>query len=169
MPLAHADTRRDAFADDEGAGERPHPAPGNGVQAWQHYLALEQEQNRANSGNGPRIVPARILPVPKTVSARLQDIIAAPYALPKWTAEHPQRSSDWKPTVDFVTDATLKSLRQIRQDLAVHMDRKTLGGVTVFELTPENLRDENAERTLLHLTAVALCTFREKPAHSRPR
>ncbi|WP_204274114.1 hypothetical protein, partial [Enterobacter ludwigii] len=49
------------------------------------YLALEQSQNRDNAVCGPRVVPARVLPVPKTVSPRMQEIVAAPYTLPKWT------------------------------------------------------------------------------------
>ncbi|MFX6702094.1 alpha/beta hydrolase, partial [Acinetobacter baumannii] len=54
-------------------------------------------------------------------------------------------------TVDLLTNTTVKALPDIRRELAVRIERKTLAGVTVFELSPERMREENAHRTLLHL------------------
>src|SRR4051812_48263122 len=83
------------------------------------YLALERAQNEANSKPGPRFVPARTLPVPSTVSARLQEIIAAPYAFPRWTANHPASAADWKTIVQEQAARTSASLPAIREQLSV--------------------------------------------------
>ncbi len=115
------------------------------------YLALERAQNDANARPGPRYVPARSIPIPTSASGLLQEMIAAPYALPKWTASHPQRPEDWKRPVDLLTASTLSTMADTRRKLAVRLDEKVVGGVRVFELTPENIRRENEHRILVHL------------------
>jgi acetyl esterase/lipase len=123
------------------------------------YLALEKAQNEANSKSGPRFVPSRVLPVPKSASSRLQEIIAQPYALPKWTANHPQRPADWKAVVDVLTAASLKTLPDVRKKLGVSIEPTKIADVPVFILTPERLLPENRDRVLLHIHAGGFVYF----------
>jgi acetyl esterase/lipase len=123
------------------------------------YLALEKAQNEANAKPGPRYVPARILPVPKSASPRLQEIIAAPYALPKWTANHPRTPADWKPVVELTAAASAKPLPEIRKNLGVTIEPTKISGVPVFILAPERLPPENQDRILLHIHAGGFVYF----------
>ena len=62
------------------------------------FSDLETAQNAANSKPGPRSLPARIIPVPDTVSPELASAIAAPYRLPNWNA-NPKSAAEWKELV----------------------------------------------------------------------
>jgi hypothetical protein len=46
------------------------------------FATIEAAQNAANSNPGPRTVPGRSIPVPKTASPELQASIAGPYRVP---------------------------------------------------------------------------------------
>ncbi len=113
-------------------------------------LKLEAAQNEANSKAGPRSVPAKVLPVPTTVSKEMQAAIANPYPMPKWTANHPQSAADWKKIVDEATKFTNSGLPGLREKLGVSMEQTSLGGVNAYVLTPKDLPAANMNRVALY-------------------
>ena len=115
------------------------------------YFQLERLQVEKNSKEGKRYVPERSIPIPSTVSLRVQELTAQPYPAPKWNANHPQTEADWKKVVDPATAATLKSLPDLRKKLSVTSKSIIIGGVPAFEVAPASLPEENKNRILLHI------------------
>lgn len=115
------------------------------------YLKLEAAQNAANSKSGPRYVPARVLPVPTTVSKEMQAAIAAPYPMPAWTANHPTNADEWEKVVSEAAAKRVKALPDLREKLGVSIEQTRIGGVNAYILTPKNLPHENRDRIALYL------------------
>ncbi len=113
-------------------------------------LQLEATQNEANSKAGPRSVPAKVLPVPTTVSKEMQAAIASAYLMPKWTANHPQSAADWKKVVDGATKVTMAALPGLREKLGVSVEQISLGGVNAYVVTPQDLPAANKNRVALY-------------------
>ena len=96
-----------------------------------------------------REVPARLLPVPDTVSAQMQALIARPLdpafnIAPKGTAE-------WKARVSEAARVTVAALPQLREALGVCVEPTTIAGVKAFTVTPRSIPANNRARVLLHL------------------
>ena len=92
------------------------------------FSRLEATQNAANSKAGPRSVPARVIPVPGTVSPQLKSAIAAPYRLPAWDA-NPNSAAEWKELVAKLAAVVAAAQPEIREKLGVKMESATMGGV----------------------------------------
>ena len=60
-----------------------------------------------------REVPARLLPVPTTVSPQMQKIIGAPIS-PTWK-DFPKTAEDWKAQVDAAATASARALPAMRE------------------------------------------------------
>jgi len=114
------------------------------------YLKLEAAQNAANSKSGPRYVPAKVLPVPKTVSKEMQAAIAAPYPMPAWTANHPTNADEWKKIVGEGAAKRIKALPELREKLGVSIEQTKIGGVNAYVLTPKNARTGSRNRVALY-------------------
>ena len=97
----------------------------------------------------PRVIPARTLPVPGTVSSALQARIAAPYP-PGWD-NVPRTAQDWRDLAARSAAAVAPLLPSIRERLGVRVEAKRMAGVPVFVVTPSDLPPENRDRLLLHL------------------
>jgi acetyl esterase/lipase len=98
---------------------------------------------------GARPIPARLLPVPRTVSAALQQRIAAPFP-PGWNTI-PADAAAWRALQAASSAAVDPHLPALRAALRVRVERATIAGVPVFIVTPEDLPPENRDRLLLHL------------------
>src|SRR3954449_4466672 len=72
----------------------------------------------------PREVPARLLPVPTTVSPQIQKIIGAPIS-PTWK-DFPKTAADWKGKVDAAATASAPALAAMREALAVKLEPLTI-------------------------------------------
>jgi acetyl esterase/lipase len=110
----------------------------------------------APAGAGPvpapedaRVVPARHLPVPGTVSPALRALIARPLA-PGWDTV-PADAAGWRAyaAASAVADAPL--LPEIRQRLGVGVEPASVAGVPVFRCTPRAVAPADERRLLLHL------------------
>src|SRR5258706_1285722 len=97
----------------------------------------------------PRNVPARTIPVPKTVSPQIQKLIAAPLA-PTWNVI-PKTAEGWKAQVDAGAAAIVKTLPALRQQLHVQVEPATISGVKVYRVTPQEIPPENRNRLLIHV------------------
>lgn len=101
----------------------------------------------ANSGG--REVPARVIPVPTTVSAELQARIDAPYP-PGWD-KVPATEAAWSEMARQSAADVAPFLPGIKEDLKLTVERSEMGGVGVFVITPESIPEANRNRLLLHL------------------
>ena len=114
------------------------------------FSHLEAAQNAANSKAGPRSVPARMIPVPGTVSPQLKSAIAAPYRLPAWDA-NPNSAAEWKELVAKLAAVVAAAQPEIREKLGVKMESSTMGGVHVYILTPKQIPPNNKNRLLINV------------------
>jgi len=111
--------------------------------------ALTEEAVAAPSGLAPRQLPARVLPVPDTVSAELQARIAAGY-LPGWDSV-PQTTAAWKELVARSVADVAPFLPGIKQYFRIDVQPGEIAGVKVFTITPADLPPENRDRLLVHV------------------
>jgi acetyl esterase/lipase len=114
------------------------------------FAAVEATENAANSKPGPRTVPERSIPVPKTASPELQAAIAAPYRLPNWNA-NPKSAAEWKELINGLAAAGASAQKDIRAKLGVTLEPTEIGGVHAFILTPKEIPPENRNRLLVHV------------------
>jgi epsilon-lactone hydrolase len=103
----------------------------------------------APPGLAPRRVPAKLLPVPGTVSPALQERIAAPYPA-GWDAV-PRTAAEWKAMSARSAAEVAPHLPTIRQRLRVGVEAARIAGVGVFVVTPEEMPSANRDRLLVHL------------------
>jgi epsilon-lactone hydrolase len=98
---------------------------------------------------GARQVPARVIPVPDTVSPQMQAIIAQPYN-PTWNVA-PKSPAEWKAIVDKAAAAVIATLPEIRAALGVTVQPTTIAGVKAFIVTPKTIPVRNRNRILVHV------------------
>ena len=96
-----------------------------------------------------REVPARMLPVPTTVSPQMQKIIGTPIN-PNWKVI-PQTPEEWKAQVAKAAAAVVKGLPALRDALKVSIEPMTIDGVKAFMLTPAVIPPQNRNRLLIHV------------------
>lgn len=98
---------------------------------------------------GGRMVPARPLPVPDTVSPELQARIAAGLA-PGWD-EVPTDAAGWRRLAAESAAAVAPILPKLKQSLGITVEPGVIAGVPVFTITPASIPPENRDRLLMHL------------------
>ncbi|MBW6396638.1 alpha/beta hydrolase [Roseomonas sp. HJA6] len=96
-----------------------------------------------------RPVPARLLPVPGTVSPELQRLIAAPYPV-GWNVT-PTDAAGWRQVQVASSAAIEPHMAALAASLRVRVEPSSIAGVPVFIVTPETLPAANRDRLLLHL------------------
>ena len=114
------------------------------------FAALEAAQNAANAMPGPRTVPGRSIPVPRTASPELQATIAAPYRVPNWNA-NPKNAAEWKELINGLAVAGASARREVREKLGITMEPTVIGGVNAFILSPKEMLPANRNRLLVHV------------------
>jgi epsilon-lactone hydrolase len=98
---------------------------------------------------GARDVPAKVLPVPDTVSPQMQAIIGLPFG-PNWNVV-PKSPADWKAIVDKAAAQVSAGLPEIRQKLGVSVQPMNIDGVKAFIVTPNTIPPRNRDRVLVHV------------------
>jgi acetyl esterase/lipase len=96
-----------------------------------------------------RIVPAREISAPDTVSPALRTVIGAPFSA-IWN-EHPKSDVEWKALIKRLQTAAEAALPDLRKRLGVTVQPSTIAGVKTFMLTPETIAPENRNRLLFHV------------------
>jgi epsilon-lactone hydrolase len=109
-------------------------------------LSVPRTTSQTPTAPEPRSVPARTLPVPGTVSPEMQTLIAAP--LPGNWNMAPDTVDEWR---KLSAPSAGRNLAALRERLGVKMETTTLGGVTVYTLTPQAIPAENQNRLLVHM------------------
>ncbi|WP_207538879.1 alpha/beta hydrolase fold domain-containing protein [Sabulicella rubraurantiaca] len=102
----------------------------------------------AGGANG-RYVPVRRLPVPATVSVRMQALIARPLD-PAFNTV-PSSTEAWKARIEAANRNVLASLPALRERLGVTVEPTALGGVSAFLVTPKAVQQHRKDVVLLHL------------------
>lgn len=96
-----------------------------------------------------REIPARILPIPNTVSLQERVLIASPFS-PLWK-ECPKSVEAWKTTISRIEVVSATGLLALRKLLSVKMESTEIGGVKAFIFTPKVIAPENKNRLLVNL------------------
>jgi epsilon-lactone hydrolase len=96
-----------------------------------------------------REIPARLLPVPDTISPELAKFVGAPLAA-GWDAV-PKTAAEWKALAAESVKAAASDIAAIRERMGIAIERDTIAGVPVFVTTPDDIPERNRNRTLLHL------------------
>lgn len=99
------------------------------------------------SDGAAREVPARVIPVPTTVSPQMAKLIARPAIPPR----APQSAQEWKRVVQAAAAEDLARIAEMRKQFAVTVEPLRLGGVPCYRITPVPLPERNRHRVLLHL------------------
>jgi monoterpene epsilon-lactone hydrolase len=121
-----------------------------GAAALPAYIVPYLQRAAAQSApTGMLEVPARMLPVPDTVSPQMQALIARPVN-PRHSLS-PQTAAEWTRIVEDAARAVVAGLPKLRETLGVTVEPTTIAGVKAFIVTPKLILESNRERVLLHL------------------
>jgi len=100
----------------------------------------------------PRDVPARVLPVPSTVSPQLQASIAAAARLPRNLMQRfPETDREWRGFIDGANAVSLDRLVALRAKFPCEVREREVGGVLTYEVIPADRDPANDARVLIHL------------------
>ena len=102
----------------------------------------------AASGIYAKDTTERPVPVPRTVSAELQSLIAS--EPPYWWNTHPQTVREWKKWVADLAEKTAAGIPALREKMGVTVAHGVTAGVKTFTLTPRAIPAKNRDRVLLH-------------------
>ncbi|CAN7480044.1 alpha/beta hydrolase [Variovorax sp. LjRoot84] len=94
-------------------------------------------------------IPARLMPVPGTVSPQLRTMIAGGPS-PIWNA-HPKSTEEWRTWVQQRAEGAVRGLPALRQKLEVTVEPSVIAGVKVFTVAPRVTSPENLRRVLVHV------------------
>jgi epsilon-lactone hydrolase len=108
-----------------------------------------QEEIRTRDESTVRHVPARIIPVPATVSPELKAVIAQP--LTPMSGIVPKTTEDWHELVAKTTEQNLVHLAHLCKLYPTDIKSNVTGGINTFVVTPESISEENSNRVLIHL------------------
>lgn len=98
---------------------------------------------------GPRVVPARSLPVPDTISPALQTRVGAPVAA-GWDVI-PADAEGWRALARQSAENVAPDLPVIKKRLGLNVTPDQIGGVPVFRIRPAEMPEANRGRLLMHL------------------
>ncbi|MBT4045349.1 MAG: alpha/beta hydrolase fold domain-containing protein [Rhodospirillaceae bacterium] len=102
-----------------------------------------------NRADGSHDVPARIIPVPETVSPQMQAIIGRPFDPAHIRV--PETTEKWKARVKVEADKTAAALPLLCKRLGVTVEPTSINGVEAFTVTPDVIPSANRDRLLMHL------------------
>lgn len=120
------------------------------VAAPTSYEVIEPAVAQENDKEGPRHVPAKVLPVPVAdVSPQMQTLIGSPYT-PSFN-DHPKDAAGWKAFAAEVSKEWLSFIPLMEAKFNVTVTPETIAGVKVFVIAPNVLPEKNKERLLVHV------------------
>ena len=95
----------------------------------------------------PRVVPARVLPVPTTVSPELQKVIAAPVR----RVTHARTADEWCALRRESDEEVATEARALSRITGVTVTPTSIGGVRAFLVEPSEVAPRQTRRLLVHL------------------
>lgn len=112
-------------------------------------FAQQPQQVPQTESSNARLVPAREIPVPTTVSPEMQAVIARP--LDPVMGFVPTTVSQWHDLVAQKTEQNMVALAKLRALYPTDIKSGITGGVKTFAVTPQSVPKENSNRILVHL------------------
>ena len=97
----------------------------------------------------PRDEPAKVIPVPGTVSPAMQAVIAQPLRA-NWN-NPPSTPEAWTTLVSQLEQATVPTVQPMADRLHIKIEPSTIDGVKVYILTPDDIPAGNRQRLLVHV------------------
>ncbi len=115
------------------------------------YASAQQFQQEAAQSEKitSRLVPAREIPVPSTVSPRMQAAIARP--LNTTMGFVPANVSQWHDLQVKKTEENMLALARLRKLYPTEIKSGIIAGVKTFTVTPLSVPEKNSKRLLIHL------------------
>ncbi len=114
------------------------------------YADLAASQGAANATPGMRKSPAHATPNPTNeVSPQMQAMIGAPYP-PHFNAD-PKSAAEWKELINRRAAVVIQGIPALKEKLGVSVKATQMGGVNVFEVTPNKPNPHNKHRMLMHI------------------
>jgi len=110
----------------------------------QQRIEVQSSNNKAS-----RLVPARIIPVPSTVSPELQTVIASP--LNATMRFVPKTVEEWHDLVAKKAEQDLVHLDQLRKLCPTDVKTGITGGVKTYLVTPGSVFEDSTNQVLIHL------------------
>jgi len=102
----------------------------------------------ATDRDGLLAVPAKQVPLPTTVSSRLQHLIAQPIPLPETM---PTSVDGWH-QLQREADAEAEKISLLAAEMVgARIERTTVGGVPCFRIIPKQIAPENERRLVVHV------------------
>lgn len=126
----------------------PSPGPANVIGIPDGPL-LQNLMGQINGSPGPRVIPGRTIPVPASVSAELQTAIAMPYRNSEWLLNPPD-AKGWNDAVASLARHSAPAIEKAIEKLGVQVESTTLGGVSVFIVTPAQIPARNVNRLMVN-------------------
>jgi acetyl esterase/lipase len=111
-------------------------------------IVSQPSQHSVAQSAGTREIPARLLPVPETVSPQMQAMIGRSLD-PKFNIA-PETTEEWKSRVETAAATTVAGLPKLRAALGVTVEPTIIAGVKAFIVTPKSIAPSNSNRVLLH-------------------
>jgi epsilon-lactone hydrolase len=109
----------------------------------------DQSSQPARNALPSRLLPARELPVPTTVSPALQRRIANHYPI-GWD-KVPNTADEWRALAAESVKAVAFDISVVANRFKLKIERAEVAGVPVFVIIPPDIPPENEDRLLLHL------------------
>ena len=103
----------------------------------------------ANSEPGPRIVPAKVLPIPRDVDPEMAQAIAAPYA--DFQGIGQMDADAWRSITQKFSQTRLPQLKSLQESLGISIEPTTVAGVKAFTVTPKEISESHRNQLVLHL------------------
>lgn len=97
----------------------------------------------------PREVPAKILPVPTSISPELQQVIARP--LRKAWDQPGVTPAEWASLAETSRANSVAGAKANAERLHVKVEASTLAGVRIYHVTPETIAPGNENRLLIQI------------------
>ncbi|MFH0960813.1 MAG: alpha/beta hydrolase [Pseudomonadota bacterium] len=114
-------------------------------------LAQAHSKNLATleSNTDSREVPARLIPVPKTVSPELKEVISR--LLNRALPVVPNTTEEWRKIVAMKTEQNRAVFNQLIKLFPVDIKEEIKDGVKIYTLTPPSILEDNKKRVMIHL------------------
>ena len=97
----------------------------------------------------PRDVPAKVVPVPGTISPQMQAIVAQPLRT-NWD-KPPTTPEGWKQLSDGIAATVAPTIPAMAERMRVTVERSVLDGVRVYTITPSDIPVQNRNRLAVHV------------------
>jgi monoterpene epsilon-lactone hydrolase len=110
------------------------------------FLVGQSTLAQTSSEQG-RLIPARTIPLPVTVSPQMRNLIARGPSTPA----APRSAEEWKALVAQASQFEMPRIAQFRRHFGVEITERTIAGVRCYEVIPKSIPAKNRNRLLVNV------------------